>query len=378
MVAGELSGDLLGAGLIAALRRHWPNATFEGIGGPRMIEQGFDSHYPMELLSVMGLFEVLGRYRQIKRVHAELTQYFLQNPPDVFIGIDAPDFTLPLEQRLHPAGIKTAHYVSPSVWAWRKYRLAGIQRGCDLMLTLFPFEAAYYQEKNIPVRFVGHPLASKIPLQADPAAARRHLGLDAGATYLAMLPGSRGSEVSRLSLPFLQAAAWLHERRPGLRWLVAIASPTVSEIFQRHAANFPQLDLALIQGQSQAVMAAADAVLLASGTATLEAMLLKRPMVAAYRFAPLTYWIGRFLVHTRFFSLPNLLAQEKLVPEFLQGQASPQNLGAALLEWLEQPEKVRQAQARFAEIHQQLGQNADSHAAAAVVELVERRLRLPL
>ncbi|MCP4702095.1 MAG: lipid-A-disaccharide synthase [Gammaproteobacteria bacterium] len=370
IVAGELSGDILGAGLIRALRLHCPDAVIEGIGGPQMLAAGFHSHYPLELLSVMGLTEVLSRYLRLKRCHKGLGDYFIKQPPHVFIGIDAPDFNLGLERRLKAAGIPTVHYVSPSVWAWRQYRLPKIARSCDLMLTLFPFEAAFYEQHHIPVCFTGHPLAEQIPLSSDKIQARNALGLTPEGKWVALLPGSRINEVSRLSEPFLQTAKWLLARRPELRFVAPLANQKTKKHFEQTLAKF-ELPLSLIDGQSRTVMAAADVLLMASGTATLEAMLLKRPMLVAYRLAPLTYWLAKHLVKTPYFSLPNLLARQALVPEFLQHEVVPERLGPALLAWLDEPEKMHPLQKTFTEIHHTLKRNADTQAAQAILALIQ-------
>jgi lipid-A-disaccharide synthase len=373
IIAGELSGDILGAGLIQALRASHPDALIEGIGGPQMLAAGFHSHYPLETLSVMGLVEVLKHYPRLKKCRDTLRDHFLQNPPDVFIGIDAPDFNLGLEYTLKSAGIRTVHYVSPSVWAWRQYRLPKIARACDLMLTLFPFEADYYLRHNIPVRFVGHPLADDIPLQIDKAAARNRLGLTAlDSVWVAILPGSRRNEVHQLGSPFLETARWLLAQRPDLRFIVPLANAHLKNLFSQQIAQIaPDLPLTLLVGQSREVMAAADVVLMASGTATLEAMLLKRPMVVAYRVAQLTYWLAKLLVHIPYFSLPNLLAGERLVPEFLQHDVIPEKLGAAVLHWLENPAQVEALENRFIELHDRLRLSASQQAAAAVLSSLE-------
>jgi lipid-A-disaccharide synthase len=369
IIAGELSGDLLGAGLIHVLRTYHPDALIEGIGGPLMLAAGFHSHYPLETLSVMGLVEVLKHYSRLKKCRDSLCDYFLTHPPDIFIGIDAPDFNLNLEKILKSAGIPTIHYVSPSVWAWRRYRLPKIARSCDLMLTLFPFEADYYQQHNIPVKFVGHPLADDIPLQTSKKAARNRLGLAAG-RWIALLPGSRHNEVRLLGVPFLQTAHWLSAQCPDLRFIVPSANANLKKLLIQQIAEIaPDLPLILLDGQSHQAMAAADVVLMASGTATLEAMLLKRPIVVAYRLAQLSYWLAKRLVRVPYFSLPNLLAQEKLVPEFLQHQVIPEKLGAAILHWLENPDQVEALQSRFTELHHRLRLSANQQAAQAILSL---------
>ena len=374
IVAGELSGDLLGAGLINALHAKHPDALFEGIGGPKMLELGFKSHFPLETLSVMGLVEVLKDFSRIKKCRDSLREHFLKHPPDVFIGIDAPDFNLGLESALKQAGIPTVHYVSPSVWAWRQYRLRKIARACDLMLTVFPFEAEYYQKHNIPVRFVGHTLADEIPLEVDQQAARAHLNLPKNGHLVALLPGSRENEVLQLGLPFLQTAAWLLAQRPDIRFIVPLASSDLKKLFLQQLKELKQywkqeLPLTLLAEQSREAMAAADVVLMASGTASLEALLLKRPIVVAYRMAKLTYWLAKALVNVPYFSLPNLLAQQRLVPEFLQDEVVPEELGAAVLHWLDNPAEVKMLQNLFADLHKRLRLSANQEAADAVLSL---------
>lgn len=373
LVAGEVSGDLIGAGLIDAIRRRVPAAEFEGIAGPRMAERGCKVLYPMERLSVMGLVEVLGRYRELRAARARIATHFRADPPDVFVGIDAPDFNLGLETRLRAAGTPTVHYVSPTVWAWRRGRLRTIARAVDLILTLFPFEEAFYREHDVAVRYVGHHLADAIPEQSDPRSARVALGLPEDGELVALLPGSRESEVSRLAELFVQAAHWCVARRPGLRFAAPFASAATRARFEVALARHPGLDCRLFDGRSREVMAAADAVLLASGTASLEAMLLKRPMVVAYRLAPLSYWLIRRMMYIDRYSLPNLLAGERLVPEFVQDAATPPALGAALLDLLAAPARVRQLQERFTALHRQLRRDANERAAEAVLELVAAR-----
>ncbi len=376
IIAGELSGDLLGAGLIRQLRVHYPTAKIEGIGGPQMIAAGFNSIYPLETLSVMGLVEVLKHYSSLKQCRDNLCEHFIKNKPDVFIGIDAPDFNLGLEKNLKQAGIPTVHYVSPSVWAWREYRLPKIAQACDLMLTLFPFEASYYEKHKIPVKFVGHSLADEIPFQIDQNTARIKLGLSSIGTKIALLPGSRYNEVRQLVKPFLLTANWLWKQRPNLHFIVPLANPKLRQLFLQHVDIAPNLPLTLFSGQAHDAMAAADVVILASGTATLEAMLLKRPMVVAYRLAKLTYWLAKLLVRVPYCSLPNLLAQEKLVPEFLQEQVTVENLGTEVLRWLDNPNQVEILQQRFLELHKTLHCDASKQAAMAVLSVVKNSKNL--
>ncbi|TGN39813.1 lipid-A-disaccharide synthase [Marinobacter confluentis] len=371
IVAGEASGDILGAGLIRALRRKYPGARFVGIGGDEMVAEGFHSLVPMERLSVMGLVEVLGRLRELFSIRARLMSYFLQNPPDVVIGIDSPDFTLGVERRCRDAGMLTAHYVSPSVWAWRQNRIFKIAKSVDLMLTLFPFEARFYEEHKVPVAFVGHPLADMIPMEPDTLAARRNLGLDEQAPVLAILPGSRGGEVERLGGLFLEAARWIQSRRPDLQ----LAIPCVNrEREQQVRALVDALDVKLavtiVRGRSREVMAAADVVLLASGTATLEAMLLKKPMVVGYRLSNLSFKIVSRMVKSPYIALPNLLARQPLVPELIQDDATPEALGEAVLERLENTGERQRLTEAFSEIHNSLRQNADEQAASAIANLI--------
>lgn len=365
LVAGEASGDILGAGLMRALKAQHPAVEFIGVGGPLMQAEGLTSYFPMERLSVMGLVEVLGRLRELLARRKLLIQTLIEERPDVFIGIDAPDFTLNIELKLRQAGIKTVHYVSPSVWAWRQKRVLKIREGCDLMLTLLPFEARFYEEKGVPVRFVGHTLADAIPLQADRAAARAELGLPDG-PLVALMPGSRGGEVGRLASVFFDAAERLQALKPGVRFVLPCASP------QRRAQietllEGRNLPLTLLDGQSHLALAACDAVLIASGTATLEALLYKRPMVVAYRLAPLTFWILKRMVKSPYISLPNLLAQRLLVPELLQDDATPEALAQTLLPLIDGGEEQTRG---FDEIHRTLRRDASNQAADAVLTLI--------
>lgn len=375
LVAGELSGDLLGADLMAALRTHYPHARFSGIGGPGMIKQGLRSLVPLERLAVMGLVEVLRHLPELLRIRRRLYRELLADPPAVFIGIDAPDFNLGLERRLRICGIPTVHYVSPSVWAWRPWRVRKIARSVDLMLTLLPFEAAFYQRHGVPVRYVGHPLADTITPHNDPLLARQslHLAVPTGGRIVALLPGSRRGEVGRLGPLLLDTAAWIWARRPEVHFLLPAATPELFEILESmRAERTPMLPLTLVQGRSREVMAAADVVLLASGTATLEAMLLKRPMVVAYRVAPVTAWIARRLLTVSHFALPNLLAGRALVPEFVQDAATVDNLGPAVLRWLDDAVARSELMVEFESLHTQLRCEASRQSAAAVAELLGR------
>ncbi|WP_411268956.1 lipid-A-disaccharide synthase [Pseudomonas chlororaphis] len=365
LVAGEASGDILGAGLMRALKVQHPAVEFIGVGGPLMQAEGLVSYFPMERLAVMGLVEVLGRLRELLARRKKLVQTLIAEKPDVFIGIDAPDFNLNIELQLRQAGIKTVHYVSPSVWAWRQKRVLKIREGCDLMLTLFPFEAKFYEEKGVPVRFVGHSLADAIPLEADRAAARAELGLPER-PLVALMPGSRGGEVGRLGALFLDAAQRLRALRPGVRFVMPCASPERRTQLEELLAG-RDLPLTLLNGQSHQALAACDAVLIASGTATLEALLYKRPMVVAYRLAPLTFWILKRMVKSPYISLPNLLAQRLLVPELLQDDATAEALAQTLSPLIEDGQEQTRG---FDEIHRTLRRDASNQAAEAVLNLI--------
>jgi lipid-A-disaccharide synthase len=371
LIAGEQSGDILGAGLMAALRVRYPDIRFIGVGGSEMAAQGLNSVFPMDRLSVMGITEVLGRLPELLRLRRQLVAFLLAQKPDVCIGIDSPDFNLPIARRLHDAGIRTTHYVSPSVWAWRQGRIKGIRASIDLMLTLLPFEAQFYHEHQVPVEFVGHPLADRVPLVPDAQAMRRQLGLPLDATLVSVLPGSRGGEVSLLWPTFLQAMDQLHARRPALRFVVPAANSARRQQIERLLAGQSRPWLTVIDGQSREAMVASDLILLASGTATLEAMLAKRPMVIAYKVGLISYLIIRALAKTRFVGLPNLLAGEEVVPELIQGQMTVDNLLAELERWLDNPDKASAITGHFTDIHQQLRRNASERAAAAVANLLE-------
>lgn len=372
VVAGELSGDALGGALLPALARRFPEARFEGIGGPRMQAAGLDSLYPLEKLSVMGLVEVLKHLPELLSIRRALVRRWLADPPDLYLGIDAPDFTLPLAQRLRAHGIRTAHYVSPSVWAWRKGRVRGIAQSVDLMLTLFPFEAAFYAQHHVPVECVGHPLADEIPPGLTIADGRRALGLGPGRS-IALLPGSRAGEVGRHIDGFLAAFARLHARQPVFDALLPCATPALrTQIAARVAAAGLDAQVRLCDGHARDVLAASEVALVASGTATLEAMLVGRPLVMAYKVAPLTYAIARRLMQIDRFSLPNLLAGHDLIPEFIQDAATPDALAAALEAWLHAPARTQAVCAEFAGLHAQLRCKAGERAATALAGLLQR------
>ena len=377
IVAGEASGDILGAGLIRALREHYPDLQVEGIGGPLMEAEGCHSFFPQDRLAVMGLIEPLKRLPELLKIRRYLREYFLANPPDVFVGIDSPDFNLSLEESLRTTGIKTVHYVSPSVWAWRQGRIKKIARAADVVLTLFPFEEKFYQEREdiyptLRAICVGHPLADSIPMHSDSAAARTALATPLASTVVALLPGSRAGEVERMGRLFFDVARWCVAQKKDLSFVVPAANADRKAQLTAILADYPDLPVHLIDGQSQQCMAASDAVLMASGTTALEAMLLKKPMVVAYKMARLSYAIISRLLKVPYVSLPNLLANKKLVPEFLQKAATVENLGNALLTWLNNSEQVSELQQQFTVIHRDIQRDASHCAAQAIVDLQEK------
>ena len=377
LVAGEASGDLLGAGLIAELSRRFPDALFAGVGGDAMRRAGLDAWHDSSELAVMGLSEVLSHLPRLLSLRRSLHQRLRTWQPDAFIGIDAPDFNLGLERRLKRDGLRTAHYVSPSVWAWRRGRARTIGRSADRVLCLFPMEPDIYAAHGVDARFVGHPMADEMPLNPDRRAARQRLGLAAEGTVLAVLPGSRMGEVERLGEVFLQAAALVAAQVPGLRIVIPAANAACRQALEAQvaAAKLPPGAVLLLDGQAREAMVASDVVLLASGTATLETMLAKRPMVVGYRVARGTQVLVRAtgLLKTDRFSLPNVLAGETLVPELIQEDCTPDKLAQAVLAWLHDPAAVAALEPRFREIHLTLRRDASARAADVIEALVARR-----
>jgi len=373
IVANEPSGDQLGAILIRALRDLRPDLDFVGVAGPRMAAAGCASLIDQERLAVMGLVAVLRHLPEILRLRRQLGDYFLTHRPDLFVGVDAPDFNLALERRLRQAGIPTAHLVSPTVWAWRPGRVKGLRAAVDLVLSIFPFEEAYLRERGVPARYIGHPLADEIPLETDPRAARQALGLPLTGPVIALLPGSRVTEVKLLARPFLETARWCLERDPALSFVVPLVSPRLRALFEEVRAGVaPALPLTLVDGHGREAMTAADAVLSASGTATLEALLLKRPLVVGYRVDGLTYRLVKALnlIKVPHVAMANLLAGEELAPEFLQDRCRPDLMAPALLAFLTDRGRVARIQATYDRIHRQLRQDAGPQAARALLELV--------
>jgi lipid-A-disaccharide synthase len=375
IVAGESSGDQLGAALIAALRERVPELECFGVAGPKMIAAGCQAWAGAEELAVMGLTEVVRHLPRLLSLRANLARRFLASRPDVFVGIDSPEFNLGLAKRLHGEGLKTVQYVSPQVWAWRQGRIRNIGRACDLVLCLLPFETAFYSRHGVPAVFVGHPLADQIPLEVDRAGARAALGLQPAATVVALLPGSRVGEIERLGADFLRAAAWLAGHRPELEFIAPMATARAREAFASKQAEVPgSPKVLLLEGGAQQALAASDAAIVASGTATLETLLSRRPMVVAYRFGALTAFLLRRLrlVKVPYFSQPNLLVGRTLVPELLQEQVSGAALGQALLGRLSDPEYLRELDQEFRRVHEELRGGAAARAANAILTLLQR------
>ncbi|EFB72700.1 lipid-A-disaccharide synthase [Providencia rustigianii DSM 4541] len=371
LVAGETSGDILGAGLIRALKQQVPNARFVGVAGPLMQAEGCEAWYEMEELAVMGIVEVLGRLPRLLSIRKDLTQRFTELQPDVFVGIDAPDFNITLEGKLKSTGIKTIHYVSPSVWAWRQKRVFKIGRSTNLVLAFLPFEKAFYDRFDVPCRFIGHTMADAIALNPDKQAARERLNIPATSKCLALLPGSRHSEVEMLSADFLKTATLLSNHFTDLQIVVPLVNQKRRQQFDEIKQQVaPELNVHILDGQARDAMMAADATLLASGTAALECMLTKCPMVVGYRMKPFTFWLAKRLVKTPYVSLPNLLAGKEIVKELLQDECQPEQLAAQLLPLLEGGEQVDALKQTFLQLHQLIRCDADKQAADAVLDLV--------
>ena len=370
IIAGEHSGDILGADLIKALKATHPDAVFYGIGGPRMQALGFNALFDMEELAVMGIVEVLGRLPRLLKVKREIIAALLADKPDVFVGIDAPDFNLPVELELKQAGIKTVHYVSPSVWAWRHKRIFKIQAATNMVLSLLPFEKVFYDKYQVPCTFVGHTMADTMPLDVDKAAAKAELGLDPNRQVVALMPGSRTNEIKLLAADFLQAALLLQQQFPDIQFVTnMVTSAKAAQFNAIKQLVAPELKLSEFTGQARQVLLAADATFITSGTATLEAMLAKCLMVVAYRANWLTYQIGKRLVKLAHFSLPNLLAGRGMVPELLQHQVSPQALVAAMMPQL--TANRSQLLLEYRSIHQQIKCDASAKAAQAILQVIQ-------
>ncbi|MBK9616600.1 MAG: lipid-A-disaccharide synthase [Uliginosibacterium sp.] len=369
MVVGEASGDLLAAHLIRAVRQMHPEASFFGIGGPRMQAEGFDAWWPSELLSVMGYVDVIKRLPQLFRLRRGLLRRVKQASPDVFVGVDAPDFNLSVEKRLRNAGIRTVHYVSPSIWAWRGKRVRKIGRAADHVMCLFPFEPAIYAQHGIDASYVGHPLADIFPDQVNRREVREKLLVDLDARVVAVLPGSRVGEVGRLAESMVGAIKLLLERHPGIQFLVPLITRETRTIFEQAliSAGVPLSSVRLLFGHSHEAMSAADVVLVASGTASLEAALLKLPMVIAYKIGAFSYRLLRRLAYLPWVGLPNILAREFLVPELIQDDATPEKLADAVSAWLNDDEACKRVVARFQLLHEELRQGNAEKAAAVVL-----------
>lgn len=367
LVAGEASGDTLGAGLISSLKQRYPNARFVGIGGPKMQSFGLESWYPMESLSVMGFFEVLKHLRELLQLRKELIHRLLELRPDVFVGIDAPDFNFTVERTLKQNNIPTVHYVGPSIWAWREKRLEKIKKSTDGVLVLFPFEPPYYDRYDIPVRFVGHPLAHRFPEQPDKLSACQELNLPVDAQITAILPGSRMSEIERMIDPYLQAAVIMAQVYPQMQFVIPCVHAKARQRIQQSVEQFASgLTIHLVDQHSQQVLEACDQVMVTSGTATLECALMKKPMVIAIKLHPISYWIMKRLATTHWIGLPNILAGKSLVKELIQDDASPENIANAMLEVIKDS-KLRQLQIEaFNHQHQQLRLDASELAADAI------------
>ena len=372
MVAGEASGDLLASLMIRGLRARWPQAKLVGIGGPRMAEQGFEAWWPHEKLAVRGYVEVLRHYREIVGIRSQLKARLLANPPQIFVGVDAPDFNLDLARDLRQAGIPTVQFVCPSIWAWRPERVEKIRQSVDHVLCLFPFEPALLAQHGISATYVGHPLAQTIAREPDRAAARLRLGLALDATVVALLPGSRASEIQYLAPRFLQAAQRMAAQRPGLRFVLP-AVPSLRQVIDRHVVQVGGVPgLQVLDGKSHDALAACDVSLVASGTATLEAALFKRPMVIAYNMHWLSWWLMKGKKLQPWVGLPNILCQSFVVPELLQDKATPDAMAQGVLAWLDQPEQVHELTQRFTDLHDQLLRDTPTLSSHAIESILAR------
>jgi len=378
IVAGEPSGDRLAAGLIQAIRQRDPTARFYGMAGPQMIAAGCEQRFSIDQLSVMGFFEVLRQYWALRRLRDDVARCFLDDPPDVFIGVDVPDFVLGVEARLRGAGIRTAHLVSPTVWAWRPGRVATVVRAVDLLLCIFPFEPAYYAGTALRCEFVGHPLADEIPLEIDRAAQRERLGVAGDARVLALLPGSRSQELQLCAQAFLETAARVQQQDPSIRCLCApIDERAASTIRAARERWTPQLKLELHTGAARELLCASDVALITSGTTTVEALLAKCPAVVAYRLSWPSYLLARTLVHTPFIAMANIIAGRALFPEFIQHAVRAEPMAAAVMAWLDDAERVREMRATGAALHAEMRRGAAERAAAAVLALAAKGAALP-
>lgn len=375
MVAGEASGDVLAARMLSALRPALPQASLEGIGGPKMAQYGFKSEQTLETMTVRGLFEIIPRYRELKRIQRGLRDRYLANPPAVFVGVDYPGFNLGLEEQLRAGGIPTMHFIGPQIWAWRGWRIKKIIRAVSHMLVIFPFEQEIYRKAGVSATYVGHPLAEVIPLQADVTAARAQLGLPAQGTVVAILPGSRMSELKYNSAAFIGAAAILARREPGIRFVTPMTGPAQRQYFTEAlaASGHAGLPFTIVDGQSHAAMAASDAVLVASGTASLEVALFKKPMVIAYKMLAASWHIMRHMGYQPWIGLPNILAREFLVPELLQHAATPEALADALWRQMQDAALKERLVQRFTDMHHSLLRNTAQESAQAVLNMVEQR-----
>ena len=372
MVAGEPSGDKLGAGLIKALITEYPNAEFVGIGGPKMRQAGCNTLYDMARIELLGFDELCSKLADILKIRTLLYRQFLAQPPDIFIGIDVPDFNLALARKLKKKNIRTIHYVSPTVWAWRGYRIHKIRRSVDHMLTLFPFEEKFYIKHNIPVTCVGHPIADEID-QPNKAAARKKIAITVGVTHkiIALLPGSRRAEVKNLAPIFIEAVEKIHRTDPTIQFVLPFASAQMKQVFYAVVGSIKHLPIATLDGQARDAIEAADIVVLASGTAALEAALLRKPHVVVYKLGAMTYWLFQKLRHVDYYSMPNQLLPQPDIPELVQDQATADNIVHAINEFADNPQKVKKLEQDFSDIHKQLKRDANRQASQTIIKLLE-------